>query len=381
MLPMITVELFLILELDIFCLGLCSLMLMRDRFGMDDDAPGHMFAHVTIYIGALITCDMLWQLVTFAQGPVWIEYLLNVVFTCLLGFASYGWLAYVIVKVKKMRPSLKVRAWLFTPLAILILLALITPLVHVLFSIKAHAYVPGPLYVVQPIICLGYLLSASAVAFSGRAHTLEPEDRSDFLWIALFVIPPLAVTILQIFYPQFPLIWPTVTFSLILVYLQAQHHRIFSDALTGLNNRRSFDRFIRHHYRDYENNGEGRVVLLLIDIDRFKGINDRYGHTEGDRALAVVADALKEVCAGQHAFLARYGGDEFAILLQVHDLEPVRRLEAEIHAAIDRVARAADLPYELHLSIGIAGLERVPAASPTELVNRADSAMYEQKTQ
>ena len=56
-----------------------------------------------------------------------------------------------------------------------------------------------------------------------------------------------------------------------------------------------------------------RLLFLFIDVDDFKGINDVYGHDEGDRVLRIVAEALREVCAEHNASFGRYGGDEFTV--------------------------------------------------------------------
>src|SRR5690606_5752995 len=92
--------------------------------------------------------------------------------------------------------------------------------------------------------------------------------------------------------------------------LESHAHR---DALTGLYNRRWFDDALTVLV-DHNQARGGRLSLLILDIDRFKRVNDTHGHATGDRALCTVADTLnREIRASDHA--ARLGGEEFGILL------------------------------------------------------------------
>ncbi|GAA0798635.1 GGDEF domain-containing protein [Spirilliplanes yamanashiensis] len=138
-----------------------------------------------------------------------------------------------------------------------------------------------------------------------------------------------------------------------------------TDALTGVANRRGFDRAVAALSA-----GPGRVTVLLIDLDRFKAVNDTRGHAAGDAALAAVAAA---VSAGVRDgdVVARIGGDEFGALLPGAD--PVAG--AGIAARIVRAVR--DVPdCDATVSIGVAG---GPAADLERTLRRADAAMYRAK--
>ena len=105
-----------------------------------------------------------------------------------------------------------------------------------------------------------------------------------------------------------------VTVMVLFFYLQNTQMLISVDALTRLNNRGQINRFMEQmRYRE-----NVRVFVMLIDVDRFKPINDTYGHAEGDQALILVSEALKQTCERLKtpAFIGRYGGDEFTVILQ-----------------------------------------------------------------
>jgi diguanylate cyclase (GGDEF)-like protein len=149
------------------------------------------------------------------------------------------------------------------------------------------------------------------------------------------------------------------------------------DALTGLANRRLlFDR-IAHALAKAARDG-AQVGVLLLDLDNFKNVNDRYGHELGDTLLQAVSDRLKgAVRAGDT--VARLGGDEFVVLLAEIDSEN------EMLAAVERVLRAIDgqYPQEHHAlyvsaSIGVAVFPR-DGADAAGLLKSADTAMYRAK--
>ncbi|CAO4171838.1 diguanylate cyclase domain-containing protein [Methylorubrum aminovorans] len=157
------------------------------------------------------------------------------------------------------------------------------------------------------------------------------------------------------------------------------------DALTGLYNRRAFESRAQAAL-DAMAARHRPGALLLLDIDRFKTVNDSFGHAAGDRLLVVLAEVLTEVLeAGptREAIPARLGGDEFVILVPGLDEAAVQALGAAIGARMAR-ARRRDLPAGATVSIGAAlftaGLAK-PDLSLETLTASADAALYEAKRQ
>ncbi|HSC84951.1 MAG TPA: GGDEF domain-containing protein, partial [Pseudomonas sp.] len=104
-----------------------------------------------------------------------------------------------------------------------------------------------------------------------------------------------------------------------LATLNARLHELAStDALTGIGNRRAFDRSLLEHWQQMTRNGRP-FALLLTDIDYFKSYNDQYGHQTGDRCLHAVAGCMETALRSGQGSVFRYGGEEFAILLQVRE--------------------------------------------------------------
>ena len=151
------------------------------------------------------------------------------------------------------------------------------------------------------------------------------------------------------------------------------------DELTGLNNRRGFTLLAAHQSNVAKREGKS-MTLLFIDLNDLKTINDTFGHKEGDRAISDAAAILKETFR-ESDVVARVGGDEFCVLLtsdsptKVDTDTPLGRLQTtiELHNA------TAQRPYKVSLSIGMAEYDPRSPSTIEELMQQADSRMYEQK--
>ena len=148
------------------------------------------------------------------------------------------------------------------------------------------------------------------------------------------------------------------------------------DFLTSVMTRRAFFSACGRALRSARNQTSPPGYFIMVDLDRFKKINDQYGHPEGDRALKAVAQCLKETL-GEQCIIGRMGGDEFAALLCT-DL-PVEELEVALRHFLTRVHRIAWGNQNLTCSIG--ALLISPELSPEELYQRADRLLYTAKEQ
>ena len=134
------------------------------------------------------------------------------------------------------------------------------------------------------------------------------------------------------------------------------------------------DTYSRRFYETYRAHLEGMESIAIIDANRFKQVNDSFGHPAGDAVLREIARAIKN-CIRKTDILIRYGGDEFLLLFPKMNEEILERKMQEISAAVENI-RIADYP-ELHLSISIGGVTGVHPI--TEAIRQADLHMYAQK--
>jgi len=152
-----------------------------------------------------------------------------------------------------------------------------------------------------------------------------------------------------------------------------------TDPLTWLFNRRHFDKRLEGE-TNRALRAEHLLALLMIDVDKLKTINDRFGHAVGDQVLKSVASAIKQAVR-LYDVPTRYGGDEFAIILPEADTDVASRVARRIFEKLDEVpvpGEVRDTTIPIGLSIGVATFPR-PLGDAASLVEAADAAMYRAK--
>jgi diguanylate cyclase (GGDEF)-like protein len=135
--------------------------------------------------------------------------------------------------------------------------------------------------------------------------------------------------------------------------------------------------FSKQHLNSVYRTNKG-VVVVYADLDGLKGINDSFGHKEGDRALAKTAELLKETFRSSD-ILGRLGGDEFTALAAVEPDGGLEKLISRLQLKFASYNAQKLVPYKLSISIGVAQLTPDGAQSMEDLMAQADAAMYENK--
>jgi diguanylate cyclase (GGDEF)-like protein len=160
------------------------------------------------------------------------------------------------------------------------------------------------------------------------------------------------------------------------VEIEAHISRSLTDPLTGLPNRREFNDRLEERMAAWNRRREV-FSLLLLDVDHFKKLNDRYGHLAGDQVLATIGRALRVAIRREDA-VARYGGEEFAILLPATILSDAALAAEKVREAIGRVTvNSNNREIAVTVSGGLATIE--PNEQIESLIQRADSALYAAK--
>lgn len=155
------------------------------------------------------------------------------------------------------------------------------------------------------------------------------------------------------------------------------------DALTGIGNRRFFDESVAAEMRAASRSGSS-LALIMFDVDRFKQFNDLYGHPAGDRCLQAVADVVKRVCRRPRDLVARYGGEELAVILpDTHSAGAVLVAKEILQKLREQKLVHADNPGRLivTLSAGVYAIQPGASDSPEVLIQRADQALYAAKSE
>jgi diguanylate cyclase (GGDEF)-like protein len=163
--------------------------------------------------------------------------------------------------------------------------------------------------------------------------------------------------------------------------LEANYHEelidlAIYDSLTGFYNRRRFQALLEEEM--VAPNAAASLSLLLIDVDHFKQVNDRYGHLAGDQVLGAVAQVIRER-APADAPIGRLGGEEFALLLRGKPPQESVALAEVLRASVSaRSIETRDQRLTVTISVGVAQFG-VDGSNPAELLRRADERMYRAK--
>jgi diguanylate cyclase (GGDEF)-like protein len=150
------------------------------------------------------------------------------------------------------------------------------------------------------------------------------------------------------------------------------------DILTGIANRKYIEQKISENINEFERYGH-KFGLLFIDIDHFKAVNDKYGHNAGDEILKIISKTLsKNIRSFDTA--GRLGGEEFVVLIQNIDINSLKKTSEKLRALVEASSYQShnpDIIISVTISVG-ATISR-PGDKPKDILNRADSLMYQSK--
>ncbi len=159
----------------------------------------------------------------------------------------------------------------------------------------------------------------------------------------------------------------------LLIFLNMQQERISIDSLTGISNRTVLVKKIEQaiNQKNYSK------YLFMIDVNSFKLLNDTYGHVEGDNALVLIANVLKNIVS-RDMVVARYGGDEFAVLGSLKSDEDAENLIEFLNVELDSRCRSSGKDWIVSASSGYARLDESIKTVP-DFISAADSSLYGMK--
>jgi diguanylate cyclase len=161
--------------------------------------------------------------------------------------------------------------------------------------------------------------------------------------------------------------------------LEFARHDAMTDGLTGLANRRCFDRKLEQAVETaIENNAP--LALIMADLDHFKAFNDKFGHTVGDQVLRIVGNALTQRVKGEDT-AARYGGEEFGIILPMTSIGGAAALADDLRTTISSkklVKKGGKTDYGV-ITLSLGATCYMPGEPLNEFIERADAALYDAK--
>lgn len=270
-------------------------------------------------------------------------------------------------KIKKLLPLIAIPAVISTVLS---LMSLING--GVFYIDMNNIYQRGYLFWFNGLFYYSYFV----ITFILIITKLRRVKKKECLSLITFAVLPAIAGIIQSSTTSQSFIWLGVALSSLIIFITIQNNAIKKDYLTGLYNRRELDRYLTHSINELRVNES--LLMLMVDLNHFKSINDKFGHLEGDQALKHTANILLD-CFRTEDFISRYAGDEFVIIVKLDDEQqkyiPIERLQT----GFNEFNSKSQLPYELNISIGHAIYDENSECSTEDLLRIIDKRMYEDK--
>lgn len=224
-----------------------------------------------------------------------------------------------------------------------------------------------------------YVFVSSARCFIFARQKEHYVEKQKFLFVGVISATPILFGILQLIFSGLPIVCAGLTLSTFNLYVYATADQVSNDNLTDLLNRKRALRSIEKTIKSKNEDGT-LYVLLMLDLNNFKHINDKYGHLEGDNALKLASEALTKVSGMQKRkmIVGRFGGDEFIIGAHVDFLADVFNIKDSINEEIKKLSDANQKEYDLVFSIGYA-IYSQELNTIKDLIEEADKMLYDEK--
>lgn len=377
-------------EVSVFCAVLIMVFIIHSYAGLGNTIRRKRFVAAMITLVIFFLSDAVWY--SMDSGLISQNYSVNIILKTIYflsaSFNGYFWFLYFETEMDSVIAKKKKYIYISAiPAVIHIVLCIINVFTGILFFVERpnFRYDRGALFMLQYVIIYTYILTACIQAL---VLALRPENyvnKARFLMIAFFPILPGIAGMLQLYFWRMPANCIGSTLASVIIYLNAISDQVSLEPLTGINNKRNFITHLERYMNDKDTRGD--LYVLIMDMDHFKGINDTYGHMEGDNAIIKVAEILRNSVnaallrsseyKGKQITFARFGGDEFVAAL-VGAKEDADFLKTEMKRQLEVYNSASDKEYKLQISIGIAHWSE-EMRGVKDFLTKADEELYIEK--
>ncbi|HNX15151.1 MAG TPA: GGDEF domain-containing protein [Oscillospiraceae bacterium] len=372
------------LYVTINAIGTMLLLLMLFNFGSRnviskglDDRIFTIMLWVNMFL--LITDTVMWllngNLSPLAGAVLRIDtvlYYISQPLICLI------WFIYCELKLNvDMRKIIRQLPWLSIPTVAAAALTVASLFKPLFFYIGAdNVYQRADLFFLGFGLPLLYIFGVYFIMLRMVLKDPKTPKRETIRFLYLYPILPVVCAVIQWLFYGVTILWIGSVISLLIIYFNLQNTLITTDVLTGLSNRRRFETYIesklsapiRHPL----------LFALMIDIDKFRDINNKFGHIMGDEALKNVAEIIK-AAVSREDFIARVGGEEFVVIGERDNPELAFKTMQAIKDETLQFNEKKTAPYILSMSIGYAFIKNGERRTADEIIKEADKRMYNEK--
>lgn len=365
-------------EASLVCVAIFIMLIFQNNsYGTKTERESWFFRAGIVHIIYFLS-DIGWAAVEGGVLPRtrFFAILFNLINYIFIGLIGYSWFMYMAASEGMLlNKKRRFETIVLIPAIVSDLVIIIAYAINPLFWIDKNGILNDMYYPFMVTVPSLYVFSSTIISLRNAKKTDVKEDKRLYKLIAIYPLSIVSFGMLQTFALNAPLFCFGCTLMMLYFFIRSLQMQISVDALTKLNNRGQINRYMeRVHYNENE-----PCCVCMIDIDRFKDINDRYGHAEGDRALTMTAEALRRTAdkAGVPVFIGRYGGDEFTVIARnVKDEEEMDSIIEIFREILEEKGR--DLRYKIEASVGYDFLKNSEDTAEACL-KRADEKLYAEK--
>lgn len=366
------------LQVNLVGMVIIFIMLMNQQTIENGTDRQKAFRHLNYAVLSVLILDtIMWCIdgknFLFSQQIYWVFASIYYFFNCFVGFMWYVYISKFFFQWKKQSK------WLLflmhVPMILNTFFIVLNLKYPFYFTIgEDMVYARERFFIISFLVAITYIVVPFIQCIKVYQTSDNILERKDCALILKIQILPFIGVFIQILFYGISLIWISHVLTLLCFFINFQNKIISMDPLTQLNNRYQFNVCLESIDKGIL---KGEInSIVFIDIDKFKGINDRFGHVVGDRMLIQVSNILVKACKGDDTIVGRFGGDEFYIFCKESAKE-------QIIGRINRFVQeynAGDVHgIELSLSIGASDFHGKDRKTTQEILELADKAMYKNK--
>jgi len=366
--------------INVFCVAFVLVLGVHSKIGIGNIRSQRFFKIGIANLIVFFLSDTLWYMMD--QAFIWqnlaLSYTLKTIYFA--SSALNGFLWFLFFESLQNSNFINSRTWWYSSIiyVIAIIMLIINIPTGIFFKISdTFEYTRGPVFFILYFLIYFYVVFSAYRAISYSIKVNDYREKRKFRILATYPIVPAICGIIQYFVWRLPIACSGLTLSILIMYLSSMNDVISDDSLTGILNR---TQFYRKAKRLIDSSSEDDIYLIMLDLDKFKIINDTYGHIEGDNALITATNCFKDAITTQKskAILSRYGGDEFVILISTNNDDEINKIIEIINNNLDEANNISNKEYKIGISYGISKRSN-EVRTLRDLISKADGELYKMK--
>ena len=336
--------------------------------------------YTMIYIN-ILQC-LIESVVLFMDGKTLYGYrtlsiVLNVILFANNIVFAYSWVIFADYKVfEDMNRIKRIYPFVAIPALLIIIGCLANLVTPVFFVVDEHnVYQRTDLFIIPYAVTYFYLSYGVILIYSCRKKV----HKYLFLPAILFMIPIMIGSLLQFFFYGYSLVWLGVSIGMVSLFINVQNEASYVDVLSSLYNRQYLNNVLLTYSEKRDK--DSTLVGIMLDIDNFKSINDKFGHVVGDDAIFTAGKILR-ASVRDKGKVFRYGGDEFVILMDIKNAQNSQKEMTDMMDSIETKSalcnESGEKPYKINFSFGCSVFQN-QHDSIDDFLKKIDASMYEDK--